>query len=366
MIRQTWAWIGVLISLLSLLTGCWDQRGIAQRAIVVAVGLSAHHEWTFVFPNVTTTVSSLTSVKSSQEFYALTTHAPTFPEARARIQREASRQLSLGDLELLLVSAQLSTHAVANLINTLNLSGTIPASLWVAATNVPPRTLLLQSSPQSVVPTFPIVGYFACHGCHAAPLGIREWQWWDREGTPGISPTLPLVVASATGPSVRQVLVYPPQGTPQLMPRTVTQGFAYLMERVLKGSIPVAVHGVPYTVARIHDKVHTHLALEPDAVVATIHVTVWGNLATPSPQGTVTRSLELSVGNAMAHTVLQRCLLALAWARQTRTDPFGYAKTAAWLHSAAARTIPPTRLTTLPIRATVQVRGIIQGEGVAE
>ncbi|MHB1610462.1 MAG: Ger(x)C family spore germination protein [Sulfobacillus sp.] len=365
--KRRWARMIGGVLLLSLgLSGCWDQRSISQRAVVIAVGVSTHHEWTFIFPNVTTTVSSLASIKSSAQFYALSTQADSWSQARVRIQREASRQISLGDLQLLVVSTALTTEQVAGIVDAINLDGTIPASFWVAASKVSPTILLLQSSPQSVVPTFYLANYFDCYGCHAAPVGVREWQWWDRNGTPGVSPYLPVFIPSKNGASVRQLLVYRLHGNPRLMPREVTQGFEYLMGRVVNGSFPVMVDKKSYTVSRIRDHVHLKVVLHRHDVGAQIQISADGIISDTPVGNTVTQSTELLVGQATAHKILERCLVAIEWANQTQTDPFGYAKQAAWVDNQTAVDISPTQLTGLPIHASIDVRGVMHGEGVAQ
>ncbi|PSR28373.1 MAG: spore gernimation protein [Sulfobacillus benefaciens] len=360
-----WLRIAMVAILLFGLTGCWDQRSISQRAVVVAVGVSAHNLWTFVFPNVTTTVSSLSSIKASDEFYDLSTKADSWSQARTRIQREANHQISLGDLQLLLVSANLTTAQVAQIVDAINMDGTIPASFWIAASKTSPKTLLLQPSPQSVVPTFYLADYFTCYGCHAASLGVRTWQWWDRSGTPGVSPYLPLVSPGRHGALVRQLLVYRSQGTPRLMPRKVTQGFEYIMGHVTNGAFPVTVDGKSYGVSRVRDRAHVNVMLTRQFVVAHIRITAAGVISSAPIDTMITRNIELLVGQATGREVLQRCLTTIQWANQTKTDPFGYAKQAAWLDNETAAEIPPPKLSTLPIHAFISVRGIIRGEGVA-
>lgn len=355
-----------LVSLALVLTGCWDQRSISKRAILVGIGLSASHQWTFVFPNVTTTVSSLSSIDPSREFYGLQASASSWTEALARVQRMANREVYPGDLEELVVSRDLSRSAVAAMVETLNNEGMVPASTWIAASTVTPQKILLMTSPQSVVPTVFLPSYFSCTNCHAALLGVHAWQWWDRNGTPGVSPIVPLVVPRTNGLSVSQLLVYPTVGVPKLMPRTATEGYEYLMGHVRKGAIAVKVKGVTYTVSGIQAHVRTRVGLTDHAVTAIIKITASGTIAEVPANSEVTRTTEKAVGRAMAHVILKRCLSSLAWSNQTHTDPFGYAKNAAWKHSRIAQRIEPNQLSALPIHAVVSVRGHITGEGVAE
>jgi len=186
-----------------------------------------------------------------------------------------------------------------------------------------------------------------------------------RDETPGVSPVLPLLTSAPNGASVQQLDVYRAHGQPLLMPYPVTQGYLYLMGRIGDGSLPLQVMGASYAVSYIHDRAHITVRLTRTAVEAIVHVTAKGEIA-ESPAGSkITRATDVQVGSALASAILRRSLLAIAWANKTHTDPFGYAKRAAWLDPSMAANIPEDRLTTLPIHATIVVRGIIQGEGVA-
>ena len=350
---------------LTSLTGCWNQRAIDQRAIVMAMGISAHHQWTFLFPNVSVTASSLSSLGQSAQFYSITVKARSFQTAMHRVQLQASREVSIGDLQLVDLSADLSRRQLSRIMDAMILTGRVPAQAWFAASQTAPATLLMHHSPQTVVPVYYLSSYFDCHECHAAEFGIRAWQWWDRAMTPGVSPILPMLTKTQEGAQVRQLLVYPPHGKPVVMPRSVTQAFAYLTGKVKNGTQKVLVGGETYEVSRIFDHTTSRVRLTPTAVDVRAVLHAKGEMADTPPGLLVTRATERAVDRATEQKMVQLSRRAIRWANQTHTDPFGYAKRAAWLDNPTAASIPSQLLVTLPIKAVITARVKVQGEGLA-
>ena len=353
------------VCVLPLLSGCWNQRPIDQRAIVIAVGVSAHHQWRFLFPNVAVTVDSLTAIPSAQQFYTVSVRAPTWQRAVQRLQVAMDRKVSVGELQLLIVDHRLSTGQVTRIVDGLNTTGAVPATFWIAASPGSPAVLLEQASPQTVVPYYDVATYFDCPNCHPLRLVQRGWQWWAHNGTPGDSPYLPLARPTPTGVAVQQLLVYPLHGRPVLMPPPITQGFAYLTNRAVDVAVPVSLDGHAYTVVRIHAHVRTRVHLTPHAVAVQVQIHTRGIIDDAPPHTLITRALEHAVGLAAAHVIAVRSRDTIDWANRTHTDPFGYAKRAAWLDDALGETFSPARLTTLPIQAHIAVRVTIHGDGVA-
>ncbi len=350
---------------LFLLTGCWDQRAIDQRAIVLAIGVSADLHWTLLFPNVTVTASSISSLGQSNEFYAITAKAKSYQKALHRVQLQANREVSMGDVQLVDLSASLSRSQLAGIMDSMILTGAIPAQVWLAASQTSPSTLLIHPSPQTVVPVYYLSSYFDCHACHAADFGVRAWQWWDRAVTPGVSPVLPVFTETPEGAAIYQILVYPVQGKPLLMPRQATQGYAYLMGKVKSGTQKVNCGGTTYMISPIIDDANSRVRLTPTAVDVRIVIHARGEMADMPAGLLITRATERAVEQATAARLVQLSRFAIHWANQTHTDPFGYAKRAAWLDNQTAAAISPQALATLPIQAVIRAQVKLQGEGLA-
>ena len=358
-------WGLVLGSALLLLPGCWNQRPIEERAIALAVAVSADHQWTFLFPNVTITVSSLKSMSTSEQFYPVTVRAASYMAALDLVQRQSPRAVSVGDLEALIISPQLTTGQLSSILHDVTLNGSVPNKLWLVATQKSPTSLLLHTTPQTVVPVYGLASYFSCHGCHSANLGVRAWQWWLGRVTPGISPVIPIVTATPTGLQVSKMLVYPEHGKPLTMPERATEGFSYLMGKVTKSTLPLQVGHQRYLIAFVRDHASSHVQLTPDAVRVQVVIHAVGELVGAPPGQMVTAATEQAVDRAASRAIVSQSVLTLNWANRTRTDPFGYAERGAWLRNTVAAAIPPSALAGLPIHAQVSARMHIQGEGVS-
>lgn len=350
---------------LLLLPGCWNQRAIDRRAIVLAIAVSAHRQWTFLFPNVTVTVSSLSSLQGSSQFYPITVRANSYQEALHRVQLQSARDVSVGDLEVLLLSSRLTTDQCTRVIDEITLTGEAPSKFWVAAVQGSPATVLTRVTPQTVVPVYYLSNYFSCHGCHATHLGVRGWEWWDRRFTPGVSPILPVVDPTPTGVTVRQLLVYRTLGAPLLMSPSVTQGFAYLTGKVRKSVLPLTVDGQHYLIAPIRDHVSSRVTLTATAVDVRVRIHADGEIAALPSNTVMTPTTERAVNRAARRVILRWSMAAIRWANHTHTDPFGYAERAAWFQNAVAASLPAATLVTLPIHAQVRARVAVQGEGLA-
>lgn len=356
--------LGVLFLIISLplCSGCWDQQTPEDIGIVLGIAVSAHEEWTFLFPNPAVTISSLASLSNSGQFYSIAVKASSYQEALRRVQLQSSRQVFIGDLRLLVVSADLSADKLSPIIDTLTLDGVVPDKLWLVASQTTPSSVLLHLTPQTIVPSYYLARYFDCLTCQPANFGVRDWEWWDHRVTPGVSPTIPLVTPTATGGAVDQILVYPSQGPPLIMPRSATEGWAYLEDKMMHGTLTLPVDGQTYIVAPIRGQTALGVTLTAHGVDARVVIHAQGQIAGMPPNLIVTQAIERDVDRAASRAIVHRCLEAIHWANQTHTDPFGYAERAAWQQDALAATIPSGQWVHLPIHARVSAQFLVQGE----
>jgi hypothetical protein len=358
-----WRRMAILGVLLFSLTGCWDQRPIEDRAVAIAVAVSRADQWAFVFPNVAVTVSNLGQIPPGQEFYALAVRAPTWPEALRRLQTRMSRQVSLGELQLLVVDKGLSHAAVTRIIDDMNTDGSVPATFWVAAA-AKPIAIVQLTSPQSIVPYYILSQYFDCTACHALTMGEHAWQWWADDGTPGDTPYLPLIEGRPDSFTVRQWMVYATDGPPTAAPPPITEGMAYLLGRVHAAVLSVKVHGMPFELDRVQASVRESSHLTPRAVIARIRIQVKGNIGDTPPHEVLTRKLEQVIDRAASARLTQLCAEAIDWTNRHHADPYGFGKRAAWRDNELGEEMSSATLSELPVRAHIDVEVHVQGEGV--
>ncbi|MCL8207458.1 MAG: hypothetical protein K6V97_05220 [Actinomycetia bacterium] len=357
----------VLAGLLGLsLTGCWDQAPIENRAVVVAIavdpGRRGNERWTFLFPNVSATASSLSSTSPSENFYAVAVDAPSLAAAFTAVQQRLARDVYPGQLQVVLWSDRLPTRAVASVVAAVAQNGIMPSAAWVLATVGQASRILTEPSPQSVVPSYYLAKFFGCRSCQPFDLGEESWDWWDRHLTPGIAPIAPVAQAAGQTVTINRLAVYPPDGPPAVMPPLATEGYGYLSGRVNKATLSWRWRGQWLTLADIRDTPRIRVHLERGAVVVQETVNATGILAAVSQRQPM-EAAERAAARLAAAAILDRCRAAVRFANRTHTDPFGYARLAAWTDNRAAAGMTPTTLDRLPIRADLTVHVTVRGAG---
>ncbi len=348
----------VLVALLLSLTGCWDSKPIDHQGIVLMMSLRAaktpgQYDWRFVFPNVTLSPSSLSSLKPGEEYYDIQVMAPNFATAVLRAQEKSARSLYLGQLEGIIWDTRLPFGHLWPLVSAVNAAGTIPKTFWVMATDgVSLSRYMNFVSPQVVAPRIALAAYFDCRRCSPMQLGERGWQFWSDAVSPGVSPSVPIVQLKQDNLAVREVAVYFPTGQAVVYTPAETQGLSYLLGRVRRLTLTFPWHGHRVSLARVSDRRSVKTWDTPQAldVRETIHLKAF--IDEVSGQNAVTLSDEHAIERRAERDVLDLCLLAIHRANATQADPFGYASPGDWFHPRGGFR---------PIRATITVSLTLKG-----
>ncbi len=351
----------LLLFLLLSLTGCWDSKPIDHQGIVLMMSIRSaktpgQYDWRFVFPNVTLSPSSLSSIAPSEEYYDIRVTAPNFAVAVMLAQQKSARSLYLGQLEGIVWDTHLPFSHLWPLFSAINGAGTIPKTFWVMTADGGSLSQYMNFvSPQVVAPRIALAAYFDCSRCSPVQLGERGWKFWSDAVSPGISPYAPVVQLKQNSLAVREVAVYAPSGHAVVYTPAETQGLGYLTGRVQRLTLTFPWHGQMVSLARVSDSRSVKTWDTPQAldVRETIHLTAF--IDEVSGQNVVTRSDEREIARRAEQNVLDLCLLAIQRANATHTDPFGYGRSSAWFHP-----IPGFH----PIAATVTVIVKLKGEGV--
>ncbi len=348
------------------LTGCWDQRSVTDRSIVVALAVAPTSKpglftWTYVFPDVAVTVSSLPSIKPGDQYYFKTVTAASLAQSQSHVQQALSRGLFMGQLKVVAWASTMTTEQVTTLMNTLNHEGLTPKVYWVI-TGRSPLVKLFYATPQEVVPGLYLSHFFNCSKCQQFELGRYGWQFWVDTETPGISPALPY----ATGLSnINELAVYGRYGRPNIFNGDQTQGWAYLTARANKGTLTLPTQQGITTLSRIHGSKSVQVQLVGGALHVTETLKLTSTMSQIPAGVMLTQKYLLHIQRLGEHAVIARCLAAIRVANQTHTDPFGYARTWFWTNNRGASRIPLAQLATLPIDATITVKLTIVGQGVS-
>lgn len=355
--RLAWSLSGLLALPLS---GCWDVHPLEDQGIVLAIGISHGSQkgalrWTFTFPNVTLSPSSLTSVKRREQYYDVTVHASTFGDAVMRAQQKSSRIIYLGQLQGLIWPDTLSWRKLWPIVAALNAQGPIPKTFWMMAATPPLQAVMKFVSPQVVAPRTYLATYFDCVHCQPFSLAQRGWEFWSHSLTPGVSPYVPLVNLEHGNVAIRQIVVYPSSGHPVPYSPQETEGFGFLSGKVKRAALSVHWNGHTVELTKLHDGRSVSVRKAPGGIMVNETLRVSGFIGEPPAESSPLRSQNL-IRRLAQQRIVTWCLAAIRQANNTRTDPFGYAASVLWGQG--------KRTPFLPIHAHITVSVSLKGEGM--
>ena len=327
----------ILLTLCTTLVGCWDQRPVETRGAVAAIGVDPGsrpgvYRFTVVFPNVTTTASSLATTPSDQEFFHYTVQEPNLTAALAAVQRRQSRSLYLGQIRILALSTRLAPTVWGRVMRSAVQSGRMVLTFAVVGT--PNAQALVSLSPHSeVVPELALYRALTCH-CQPILVANRAWRVWAEMETPGVTPDVSHVGLQDAGFVIRGIdLVTPRAIMSWSLPQT--WGWAYFTGHVNEGSLTVAVAGHLITVGRIRGRIQQSFTVVGHQIQMHNQLTYTGQLVSGGDALGNPLETDQRVDQAVAVRLLALCQQALATAEASAVDPFGWHRDLQWTHTDA-------------------------------
>lgn len=333
-IRKRVLALGAIFLTVIVLGGCWDSEPDTDRAsalmLTVSQATPKKWQWRFYFPNPTVTVSSLTQLKPSNQFYTMGVTASSLDRAYTKVQQRLARDLYLGQLEVMILSTKLTRPEVLSLLNAYNREGLTPKTAYVLL-GAPPVNKLALVTPQESIPSVYWESYFECHQCQPEYLARPEWKVWDDMVTPGVSAVVPYGTEAY---EMTQIAVYPQTGPPVIYSRRATEGWAYLKGRVDKETIALNTPWGRIGLANIHGAAHNQVWQGNGHINVSTRINLSVTLAEWGSSVEMTPSMLKQIDMLGERKVLARCLLAIREANKTHTDPFGYGRTLWFQHQA--------------------------------
>ncbi len=356
------AWGALCILLAAGLTGCWDQRPVETRAAVTAIGIDPGkhpglYRFTFVFPNVTTTTTSIATTPATQEFFHYTVSAANLADAFSAIQRRQSRVLYLGQIRLLALSTRVPSEVWRRFLQTAVQSGPMVLTFVVVGTSNA-QSLVALVPPSEVVPELALYRTLTCD-CQPFLVASRAWHVWVQMETPGITPIVPQVMVHEDNYVLRGIDLLAP-GRPVTWPLADTWGWAYATGHVHEGTVTVNERGEPVTVGRIlgHQDLSFHVL--DGRIVLNDHLRYTGQLVAGGDALGNPITTDRTIERAVASRLLTMAQQAVKRAQASGTDPFGWHRDLHWTDASAAS--PGLSWRRWQVRLTVQF--LLQNEGV--
>lgn len=238
-----------MLPLLVLLSGCWSNRPVEERALVLAVGFSPASAGKVRVTIQIPTRTGLTSLSGASgggtvgaQVYSLSAVGLTPGEALTHLQGEIQTELYLGQVQLLVFSTRLSRQQMMLTQDFLTRLAPMDKTAYVvAASSV--QKFLSTGTASGVIAPLALTSAFGCHRCIPVDYQQTEWDLEMAFPTPGTSIWMPYVKPTPTGFQTDRVLVY--RGlTPvwALSPKeTILLG--YLVGRTGKGYLSFKVGG---------------------------------------------------------------------------------------------------------------------------
>ncbi|MCL5116883.1 MAG: spore gernimation protein, partial [Firmicutes bacterium] len=206
------------LALLVTLTGCWDDKSLDTRTLVLAMGFypgpkPGTIQVDFEYPTPSGLASSNPtsgsgSSSSTPPFDVLSGIGNNLSQAFSAAQAKTSRDLYLGHTILLVFSTKLKPDGLRRLTGALNRIGTLDKTPFVVASPAPFDKVVGVKMPQEEFPSLYYEQLFSCTTCSQLTLGVRLWQMTDRLLTPGVDLVLPVLTPTPEGPAVASVAIY--------------------------------------------------------------------------------------------------------------------------------------------------------------
>ena len=325
-------WGLIIILLLLSASGCWDQRPVETRAAVTSIGVDPGHRpglyrFTVVFPNVTTTAGTISTVPANQEYFHETVQAPSLLDAFQSIQRRQSRSLYLGQVRVLALSTHLAPQDWHTMLEEAAGAGKVVLTFVVVGTNNAHRLVTL-IPPTEAVPELALYRALTCN-CQPVKIPNRAWHVWDQMNTPGVTPIV-IHVSVTRG-------VFSQDGLDLVTPHHIISwpfptvvGWAYLLGRVRKGMVTIPVQRGTVIVARIHGTAHLSSHPQGSLVSAVDQLTYTGRLAGGHFPVRHLSQVEHQLTPIIARRILALCDNTWHQAQRIQADPFGWHRSLLW------------------------------------
>lgn len=364
-LRRKSAVIGLVLLIFSL-AGCGDQLSLASRASALMMSVvpttKTTFRWTFYFPNPAITVSSISNLSTTNQFYTVSTTSTSLYAALAKVQAKLSRRLYLGQLEDVVVSPQISATALSTIVNSYNTMGVLPKTVYLMAE--PAKSAqAIPSTTQEMAPSLYLTRYFDCCTCQPAALTQQVWQLWDDFETPGVSPVIPFGTLTK---GFSQLLVYPKRGTPQVLSRDAMRGWAFLTNHVNHETILVNTSTGLEAMTNITAHATTRMHLRQGHLDVFVSIHDEGSANEWPAHTTFNVTTEAHMEQAVSRKIVDLTLAAIQRADTTHTDPFGWERTYLFQHPEVDVMNHRRRGMMWPLNVHVSVATQITSNGVSD
>lgn len=272
--RWRWGWL-ILVLFMPLLSGCWSNRPVELRSMVLALGFTpAPHDRLRVTVQIPTkagltslTGSGSTGGGSGALDYILSAEGTSPGTALTRIQAQMQTDLYLGQVQLVVLSSHLSGPRLLLVEDYLTRLGPMDKTAFAVATPSVRQFLTTKTSTQDL-PVLNLIGGFGCTNCETTTFQQHQWDVEMALPTPGDSLWMPYVTLTPTGFNTGRMIAYRGLTPVWALPEKQTVLMGYILGRTGKGYLSFHVGGYTIDIRTVDASPH----LSARVVGGTLHL----------------------------------------------------------------------------------------------
>ncbi|PSR28583.1 MAG: spore gernimation protein [Sulfobacillus thermosulfidooxidans] len=333
----SWKKVLLLLLLGISLTGCWDNRPVDSRALVFTLGLepsSNPEEFRMLFQFPTPPAMAKYSKGSGGSSQTppvadVVGQGKSVAQCFNAAQSQVSRDLYLGQIQLIAISTHLSAPLLTRALESLERIGTLDKTPFLFVTSQPLEKVASVDTDQEDFPTLYYTTLFSCQRCQTDALGVRLWQFAANAATPGIDPSLPQVTVDAKTKQidVDRIALYQHLRYVGTLDANQTMTFGLLKGEAHKVSLFLPRQQA--TLRAIHGPSHLTVKERNGIVYASFYLKLYSTLEGIKTQ-TETEGQLAELSQEGSAVLAHRCLALLQKTQKMDVDPFGVGRKLDW------------------------------------
>jgi spore germination protein KC len=334
------------LSLLVSLAGCWDNRSLDARGLVLAMGVGPgpHHQITVYLtiptPTALTTGSSSAGSGSSggsgPNTYLLEGTGPDIGAAIADAQGTTSRDIYLGQIQLVLFSHRLPPSQFGRAIGWLTREGNVSKTAFAAVAKSPLATVLSYQPAGTTLGPIYFLTLFTCARCQTVTLRQTIWSLEMRSVTPGYSYWLPAVDTRGPNYVVNRIVAYRGNQPVATLPPAATIALGYVLGKTVKGTLAVTTPEGLVGLRSVQGTSAARVTWAKGHMAIAVNLSLMASID-QMPSGDASPSHVAQVERAASQSVARRALHVMQLLQREGSDPEGFGRALFWNHPALAK-----------------------------
>jgi spore germination protein KC len=339
-IRRHGAIMVTTLMLMVSLAGCWDNRALDARQLVLAMGVGpAPHGAVTVYLE-SPTPSGLTSgtaaggavgSSSGPDTYVIMGTGPDLGAAISDAQSQTDRDIYLGQTQLVVMSRRLSARQFTDAVNWLTRIGHFDKTAFVAEAGAPLHTILSYKPQADPLGPIYFMTLFTCARCQTVALHRTVWSMEVQSLTPGSSIWLPVIDSSGPNFVVRRMVAFRGDTPAAWLSQPETIAFGYLTARTSKATISVMTPDGLIGLRAVHASRRTDVTWADGRMTIAVHLQVVGAIDS-APTGAGGTRLVSGLEQKVSRSIATSTLKVMRLLQRRGADPEGFGRRLFWTH----------------------------------